>query len=193
MPSFVRFHNGVFIRNTIGEIPFGQLPFRQLQFRQLPFRQLPLRQLPLRQFQFRRLNENSKTPLSFRQPSIFYLVILSFSVEEPVSQSVSHTLLFLSYFKNSILFAKLVPSPLRTLICALCHNGPLTAYVIRLQPRISSLLISTLPVHLSAFFQNLSRFSPVLAGTNTGSCVGPQNKIGHPVGCRFTCLSARGI
>ena len=28
-------------------------------------------------------------------------------------------------------------------------------------------------------------FFPVLAVANTGSCVGPQNKIGHPVGCRF--------
>ena len=38
------------------------------------------------------------------------------------------------------------------------------------------------------FFQNLSQFFPVLAVANTGSCVGPQNKIGHPVGCRFPCL-----
>ena len=37
------------------------------------------------------------------------------------------------------------------------------------------------------FFQNFSRFFPVLAAANTGSCVGPQNKIGHPVGCRFPC------
>ena len=37
------------------------------------------------------------------------------------------------------------------------------------------------------FFQNLSQFLPVLAVANTGSCVGPQNKIGHPVGCRFPC------
>ena len=26
---------------------------------------------------------------------------------------------------------------------------------------------------------------PVLAVANAGSCVGPQNKVGHPVGCRF--------
>ena len=26
---------------------------------------------------------------------------------------------------------------------------------------------------------------PVLAMANTGPCVGPQNKIGHPTGCRF--------
>ena len=51
-----------------------------------------------------------------------------------------------------------------------------------LLPGISSSLISTLPV------QNLSRFFfPVLAVANTGSCVGPQNKIGHPAGCRFPC------
>ena len=30
------------------------------------------------------------------------------------------------------------------------------------------------------FFQNLSRFFAVLAAADTGSCVGPQNKIGHP-------------
>ena len=34
-------------------------------------------------------------------------------------------------------------------------------------------------IHLHSF-QNLSRFCPVLAVANTGSCVGPQNKIGHP-------------
>ena len=30
-------------------------------------------------------------------------------------------------------------------------------------------------------------FFPVLAVANTGSCVEPQNKIGHPAGCRFPC------
>ena len=29
--------------------------------------------------------------------------------------------------------------------------------------------------------------SPVLAVANTGSCVGLQNKIAHPAGCRFPC------
>ena len=42
-------------------------------------------------------------------------------------------------------------------------------------------------IHLH-FFQNLSQFFPVLAVANTGSCVGPQNKIGHSVECRFPCL-----
>ena len=37
------------------------------------------------------------------------------------------------------------------------------------------------------FFQNLSRSFPALAVANTGSCVGPQNEIGHPAGCRFPC------
>ena len=37
------------------------------------------------------------------------------------------------------------------------------------------------------FFQNLSRFFPVLAVADTGSCVGLQNKIGQPAGCRFPC------
>ena len=30
-------------------------------------------------------------------------------------------------------------------------------------------------------------FFPALAVANTGSCIGPQNKIGHPAGCRFPC------
>ena len=30
-------------------------------------------------------------------------------------------------------------------------------------------------------------FFPVLAVAHAGSCVGPQNKIGHPAGCRFPC------
>ena len=37
-----------------------------------------------------------------------------------------------------------------------------------------------LPAHSPAFFQSLSRVFPLLAVANTGSCVCPQNKIGHP-------------
>ena len=36
-------------------------------------------------------------------------------------------------------------------------------------------------------FPNLFFLLPVLAVANTGSCVGPQNEIGHPAGCRFPC------
>ena len=39
-------------------------------------------------------------------------------------------------------------------------------------------------IHLH-IFQNLSRVFTVLAVSNTGSCVGPQNKTDHPAGCRF--------
>ena len=42
-------------------------------------------------------------------------------------------------------------------------------------------------IHLQ-FFQTSSEFFPVLAVVNTGSCVGPQNKIGYPAGGRFPCL-----
>ena len=35
--------------------------------------------------------------------------------------------------------------------------------------------------------RKFSQFFPVLPVANTGSCVGPQNKIGHTVGCRFPC------
>ena len=36
-------------------------------------------------------------------------------------------------------------------------------------------------------FQTSPDYFPVLAIAKTGSCVGPQNKIGHPPGCRFPC------
>ena len=48
------------------------------------------------------------------------------------------------------------------------------------------LLLPFQSIHLH-FFQNLFRFFPVLALPNTGSCVGPQNKIGQPAWCRFPC------
>ena len=41
-------------------------------------------------------------------------------------------------------------------------------------------------IHLH-FFQNLSRFLLCWLWLTHGSCVGPQNKIGHPSGCRFPC------
>ena len=78
-------------------------------------------------------------------------------------------------------------------------------YMLRLLPGISSSLISTLLVHLPAFFakplpissvlplQNLSRFLQWCLWLTLGSCVDPQNKIGHPAGRRFPVLSAREI
>ena len=47
-------------------------------------------------------------------------------------------------------------------------------------------------IHLH-FCQNLSRFLPCWLLMTHGSCVGPQNEIGHPVGCRFPALSAHGM
>ena len=60
------------------------------------------------------------------------------------------------------------------------------------------LLIFILLVHSPAFFQSLSRVFPVLAVANTGSCVGPHNKIGHPARryrqlMQVPVLSARGM
>ena len=37
------------------------------------------------------------------------------------------------------------------------------------------------------FFPKPLPIFPVLAVANTSFCVGPQNKIGHPAGCRFPC------
>ena len=41
-------------------------------------------------------------------------------------------------------------------------------------------------IHLN-FFQKLSRFFLCWLWLIHGSCVGPQNKIGHPAECRFQC------
>ena len=42
-------------------------------------------------------------------------------------------------------------------------------------------------IHLHFFPKPLPIFFPALAVANTGSCVGPQNKTGHPAGRRFPC------
>ena len=63
------------------------------------------------------------------------------------------------------------------------YNHTCYAYCQEFLPR---LFLPSRSIHLH-FFQNLSQFFPVLAVANTRSCVGPQNKIGHPVGCRFPC------
>ena len=60
-------------------------------------------------------------------------------------------------------------------------------YMLHLLPGISSLLISTLPVHSLAFFSKPLPIFPVLAVANTSSCVGQQNETGHPAGRRFLC------
>ena len=44
-------------------------------------------------------------------------------------------------------------------------------------------LISTLPVIQMHFFQNLSPFPPCWLWLTNGSCIGPQNKIGHVFEC----------
>ena len=48
------------------------------------------------------------------------------------------------------------------------------------------LFLPSQSIHLH-FFKNLFWFFPVLAVAKAGSCVGAQNKIGHPAGCRFPC------
>ena len=63
--------------------------------------------------------------------------------------------------------------------CNFCLFLPFIIYMLCVLPGISSLLISTLPVHSPAFFQTSHEFFPVLAVAGTGSCVGPRNKMGH--------------
>ena len=57
--------------------------------------------------------------------------------------------------------------------------------MLRLLPRTCCLLISTGPVHSSALF--FSKTSPDFFSCVGCDCVGPQNKIGHPAGCKFPC------
>ena len=67
----------------------------------------------------------------------------------------------------------------RSVYCYACH-----AYCQGFLP-CQFLLFRFIHLH---FFQNLFQVFPVLAAANTGSCVGPQNKIGHLARCRFPCL-----
>ena len=48
-------------------------------------------------------------------------------------------------------------------------------------------LISPSSVHSSAFFPDLFRYLLCWLWLTHGSCVGLQNKIGQPAGCRFPC------
>ena len=48
-------------------------------------------------------------------------------------------------------------------------------------------LYSSGPFICIFFYQNLSRFFLYWLWLAHGSCVGPQNKIGHPAGCKFLC------
>ena len=54
------------------------------------------------------------------------------------------------------------------------------------QEFLPCLFLTFQSIHLH-FFQNLSRFFLCWLWVMHGSCVGPQNKIGHPARCRFPC------
>ena len=41
--------------------------------------------------------------------------------------------------------------------------------------------------NFSFFPETYPRFLLALDVANAGSCVGPQNKVGHPTRCRFSC------
>ena len=52
---------------------------------------------------------------------------------------------------------------------------------------LPSLFLPLRSFHLHFFPKTSPSFFPALAVINSGSCVGPQSKIGHPAGCRFPC------
>ena len=54
------------------------------------------------------------------------------------------------------------------------------------------LFLPSRSIHLH-FVQNLSRFLLCWLLLTHGSCVGPQNKIGHPAGCRFCFERSQSI
>ena len=51
---------------------------------------------------------------------------------------------------------------------------------------LPSLFLPFRSIHVH-FFQNLSRLFSVFAVASTGSCIGPQNKLGHFAGFRLPC------
>ena len=73
-------------------------------------------------------------------------------------------------------------SPFKAWSRSLCSH---TCYVF-CQRFLPGLFLPFWFIHLH-FFENLSRLFPLLAVANTSSCVGRQNKIDHPVWCRFPC------
>ena len=83
--------------------------------------------------------------------------------------------------KSHLVKTELKRSPIQTL-SRLVYSHTRYAYC-----QGFSLLISALPVHSPAFFQNLSRFPMCWLWLTHGSCVGPKNEICHPAGCRFPC------
>ena len=61
-----------------------------------------------------------------------------------------------------------------------------TCYAYR-QGFLPCLFLPFRSIHLHFFSKNLSRFFLCWLWLTHGSCVGPQNKTGHPAGCRFPC------
>ena len=66
----------------------------------------------------------------------------------------------------------------RTQSCNVLPLKPGVGQYIAIHATLPCLFLPFRSSHLH-FFQNLSRFFSVLALASTGSCVGPQNKIGH--------------
>ena len=61
----------------------------------------------------------------------------------------------------------------------------IATHKLHLLPGISSSLIPTVPVRAHAFLKISSEFF-LSAVANTGSCIGPQIKIGHPAACSIS-------
>ena len=66
------------------------------------------------------------------------------------------------------------------------HQLPTYLWNAYCQGFLPGLFLPFRSIHLH-FYQSLPRFLPCWLWLIYGSCVGPQNKIGHPAGCRFPC------
>ena len=119
------------------------------------------------------------------------LIATSVAIGYQITELADYTCVFVVVGSGELRTQKLKSNLLRTqslkVLPLQSGVGQYIAIHATLTARHFFLADTTLPVHSLALSQNLSRIFLVLAVANTGSCVGPQNKIGHPAGCRFPC------
>ena len=103
------------------------------------------------------------------------------SINSPDNLPLSHSVLPVLILPCLVVSQSLNVLPLKPGV------GQYIAMHATLTARDYSLLVSNLPIDLPACFPKPLPSVFVLAVANTGSCLGPQNKIGHPAGCGFPC------
>ena len=155
----------------------GEVAFRQFPCRQLPFRQLPLCQFPFRQPR----RKKGKFRSHFANFPMLFLVILSVSVNLSVSQ----------FFVLSCSLRNLKSHLVRTQSLNVLPLKPGVGQHIAIYATLTARDFFLAYFHPSDphlhFFKNPFKFFLCWLWLTHGSCASPQNKIGHPVECRFPC------